>query len=66
MNVKDLLNTYQFGLTLKVIISRESMNLEKVSDIRDSLDDLIEKYGEETVGYFMVYPEENYLYIRIC
>lgn len=64
MTIKDILETFNFTLTPEVIIANEAQNVLRFN-ARDPEEfrDALEKYGSKEVKEFLVYPEENYLYV---
>lgn len=65
MTIKDILETFNFTLTPKVIIANGAQNVLRFN-ARDpeELRNALENFGNETVKEFLVYPEENYLYVK--
>jgi len=65
MTIKDILELYDFTLTPKVIIANGAQNVKRFN-ARDpeELRNALEEYGSKEVKEFLVYPEENYLYVR--
>lgn len=65
MTIKDILRLYDFTLTSKVIIANGVQNVKRFN-ARDpeELRNALENFGNEIVKEFLVYPEENYLYVK--
>lgn len=65
MTIKDILETFNFTLTPKVIIANEAQNVLRFN-ARDpeELRNALEEYGSKEIKEFLVYPEENYLYVK--
>lgn len=65
MTIKDILETFNFTLTPKVIIANGAQNVLRFN-ARDpeELRNALENFGNEIVKEFLVYPEENYLYVK--
>lgn len=65
ITIKDILENFNFTLTPKVIIANGAQNVLRFN-ARDpkELRNALEEYGSKEVKEFLVYPEENYLYVK--